>query len=157
MVISGHVTRHVVDFLNYTDFRHYWSHIISHDLDSGKLNRIIFSGIVIEDCPLDIVNIVGVQVLNTFQSGLEYLALFGVLSNDDSEMYRSFVLGYAEPLWSLLANLDLVCYNGTSLVYHIDNSSTESQTIPMVGSGLSTSIIVHPPHTALRYYLPPNI
>ena len=33
-------------------------------------------------------------------------------------MYRSIVISYAAQLWSLLDSLELVCYDGSSLVYH---------------------------------------
>ena len=33
-------------------------------------------------------------------------------------MYRSVGLSIAEPLWELLDQLDLVCYNGSSLEHH---------------------------------------
>ena len=74
---------------------------------------------------------VGVEVLNGFQSGLEYLTFLGVMRIEEAEMYRSTVVGIAEPLWELLDSLSLVCYNGTSLVYHTDvyNKTSDSEDI----------------------------
>ena len=58
--------------------------------------------------------------MKQLQSVLEYVTYLGLIRMDEAEMYRSVGLSIAEPLWELLDQLDLVCYNGSSLEHHTD-------------------------------------